>query len=440
MSTPTRTIRIGLAGLGTVGGGVYQNLIQNRALLRGRLGLDLQVVAITVRDPERDRGFEVDRRLFVPSWEDLISNPEIDVVVELIGGTTEARDLVLAALRAGKSVVTGNKALLAEHGADIFQVVEETGQAIYYEAAVAGGIPIIKTLLESLVGNHIVSAYGIINGTCNYILTRMATQGLDYREALKEAMEQGYAEADPTLDINGMDSAHKAIIIASLAYGSWLPCGSMHVEGIESVDLVDMQFAEKLGYTIKLLSVIKGHDDGSIEVRTQPSLLPLDHILASVHGVFNAIAVRGDIVGETLFYGSGAGQDPTSSSVISDLADAAMAVAGSKPRSSFTPHGVYGKPVAIEDSVSRYYLRLQAEARPGVLARIAGVLADHQIGIISVLQPDELDGDDNRTAQLVLTLHDARYGDMIAARDEIAALECIQAKPILFRVESFDRA
>lgn len=436
MSKPIQTIRIGLAGLGTVGGGVYQNLIRNRALLQGRLGINLDVVAISVRDPERDRGFDVDHGLFVNGWRELINNPEIDVVVELIGGTTEAKDLVLGALQAGKAVVTGNKALLAEHGADIFKVVEETGQPIYYEAAIAGGIPIIKTILESLVGNHIISACGIINGTCNYILTRMATEGLHYGEALREAMAKGYAEADPTLDINGMDAAHKAIIIASLAYGSWLPCDSMHVEGIESVDLIDLQFAEKLGYTVKLLSVIKGHEDGSIEVRTQPSLLPLDHILASVHGVFNAIAVHGDIVGETLFYGSGAGQDPTSSSVISDLADAAMAIAGSKPRSSFTPHGVYGKPVAIDDTLSRYYLRLQAEARPGVLARIAGVLAEHEIGIISVLQPDEPDGDDSLPAQLVVTLHEARYGDMIAARDKIAALDCVRAKPVLLRVET----
>ncbi len=438
MSEQAKTVRIGLAGLGTVGGGVFQNLIQNKELLHGRLGITLDVTAIAVRNPDRDRGFPVDRQLFVNDWKDLVADPEIDIIIELIGGTTEAKDLVLAALRSGKSVVTGNKALLAEHGAEIFKVVEETGQAIHYEAAVAGGIPIIKTLLESLVGNHIVSAYGIINGTCNYILTRMATADLSYGEALKEAMDKGYAEADPTLDINGMDAAHKAVIIASLAYGSWLPSDSMHVEGIEAVELIDMQFASKLGYSIKLLSVIKGHDDGSIEVRTQPSLIPLDHILASVHGVFNAIAVHGDIVGETLFYGSGAGQNPTSSSVISDLADAAMAIAGSKPRSSFVPHGIYGKPVAIEDTTSRYYLRLEAEARPGVLAQIAGLLADHQIGIISVLQPDEGQGQDPQTAQLILTLHEARYGDAVAARDAIAQLSCILDKPALFRIETLD--
>jgi len=436
MSEAPRTIRIGLAGLGNVGAGVYKNLRSNAELLTGRLGVTLEVTKIAVRDISKDRGFEVATGTFVPSLSDLVEDPEIDILVELIGGTTDARDLVINALRAGKSVVTGNKALLAEHGAEIFQVVEETGQAIFFEAAVAGGIPIIKTVQESLVGNHIASAHGIINGTCNYMLTRMATGGLTYEEALTEAMDKGYAEADPTLDINGMDAAHKAIILASLAYGKWLSCDAMHVEGIESVGLIDMEFAKKLGHTIKLLSVIKAHADGSIEVRTQPSLLPLDHILASVHGVFNAIAVRGDIVGDTLFYGSGAGQDPTSSSVISDLADAALALVGSKSVASFSPHGVYGEPVDIDDTISHYYLRLQVDAKPGVLAQIAGVLAENQIGVISVLQPDE----DEASAQLILMLHEARYGDMQKAKGELAELECIQAPPTLFRVETFEEA
>jgi len=431
-----RNIPIGLAGLGTVGGGVYKNLIENRSLLEGRLGITLDVRKIAVRDVTKDRGIDVSPEAFVGSWQELIDDPELEIIVELIGGTTEAKDLVLAALKAGKSVVTGNKALLAEHGKEIFDTVQETGQNIYYEAAVAGGIPIIKTVQEALVGNHIASAHGIINGTCNYMLTRMETAGLDYAEALQEAMDKGYAEADPTLDINGMDAAHKAIIIASLAYGTWLPCDAMYVEGIESVKLIDMEFAKRLGYTIKLLSVIKAHDDGSIEVRTQPSLIPGEHILASVHGVFNAIAVRGDIVGETLFYGSGAGQDPTSSSVISDLADAGMAIVGGRSRSTFTPHNVYGSPVKVEDTVSHYYLRIEADARPGVLAQIAAVLGEHSIGIISLLQPDERESGDR--AQLILMLHEARYGAMQQAREQIAALDCILGDPVLFRVETFE--
>jgi len=311
-------------------------------------------------------------------------------------------------------------------------MAEANGPPIHYEAAVAGGIPIIKAVQESLIGNHIQSVVGIINGTCNYILTRMSEAGLSYSDALGEAQQLGYAEADPALDVNGWDAAHKAIILASLSYGRWVPCEKIHVEGIESVRTEDITFAAKLGYAIKLLGVIQLHDEsGSIEVRVQPSLIPANHILASVKGVYNAIMVRGDIVGNTLFYGSGAGQDPTSSSVIADIADAAMWTQPTRGAGLAT-HSLYGETLPISESVSKYYLRVEAEDRPGVLARIATVLGEFGIGILSVIQPED---HDEKYAAIVLMLHYAPYGIVSDALAAISNLDCVRSRPVLLRVE-----
>ena len=329
MPTDLPPLQIGLAGFGNVGAGVFKNLEKNRDLLRERTGRDIVVRKIVVRDLSKSRELALPEGIVSTDLDDLINDDEIEIVVELIGGTDRAFELVKAALAKKKVVVTGNKALLAAHGKELFALAEQQQTPIYFEAAVAGGIPIIKTVQESLVGNHIESVTGIINGTCNYILTRMSEAGLGYEEALGEAKDLGYAEADPTLDVNGWDAAHKAIILASLSYGCWLPEDEIYVEGIEKVSGKDTQFADDLGYAVKLLGIIQLHPgSGSIEVRVQPSLISKDHILASVKGVFNAILVTGDVVGETLFYGSGAGQDPTSSAVISDLADAATRVVG----------------------------------------------------------------------------------------------------------------
>ncbi len=354
-------------------------------------------------------------------------------MVELIGGTTEAFDLVCAALRKKKPVVTGNKALLAERGQELFKLAEENGVPIYFEAAVAGGIPIIQTVQEGFVGNHIRSIHGIINGTCNYILTRMAAGGVSYWSALAEAQQHGFAEADPTLDVSGWDAAHKAIILASLSYGYWIKPQDVYVEGIEHVSLADIQFADRLGYTIKLLSVIRADERGLVEVRTQPSLVPKSHVLASVSGVFNAIVVNGDIVGETLFYGKGAGQDPTSSSVISDLAEAAATIVYGPRHSGFVPHGLYGKSKPVAETVSRYFLRLQVDDKPGVLARVAAVLGGREIGISSVMQPDE---ETAGTTPLILMLDSAPLGTVKEAIEEIAALDSVREKPAWLRVET----
>jgi homoserine dehydrogenase len=343
--------------------------------------------------------------------------------------------MVCAALRAKKIVVTGNKALLAERGQELFALAEQCGVPIYFEAAVAGGIPIIQVLQEGLVGNHIRSIHGIINGTCNYILTRMSQAGLSYADALQEAQDKGFAESDPYLDVSGWDAAHKAIILASLSYGFWIHPDKICVEGVDRVSITDFKFAERLGYTIKLLSVIRADENGLVEVRTQPTLVPLSHVLASVSGSFNAVLVNGDIVGETLFYGRGAGQDPTSSSVISDLCEAAAVVMHGARHSGFVPHGLYGKSKPVDDTVSHHYLRLTVDDVPGVLAKVATELGQRGIGISSVLQPEDLESTTGETS-LVLMVHDAKVGDMKQALSALRSLNCVRGEPTWMRVET----
>lgn len=428
-----RDIGIGLAGFGTVGAGVFLNLEKNRALLRERLGCDLVVRRVAVRDLARPRPVALPEGLATDDWRDLLEDPQVEVVVELMGGLEEARELILGAIDRGKIVVTGNKALLAEHGAEIFGRATEKKVPVFYEAAVAGGIPIIKSVREAFVANHFLRVRGIINGTSNYILTRMAESGMDFGAALAEAQAAGYAEADPALDVNGWDAGHKAVILASLAYGFWVPTKEVLVQGIEKITPADMRFAAQLGYTIKLLAVIDACGDGSVEVSVQPSLVPQGNILSSVRGVFNAIAVRGDVVGDALFYGRGAGQDPTASSVIGDLADAALALKAPCDSYGFIPHGLYGRLRPSDEVVSPFYLRLGVDDRPGVLARIAGVLGEAEIGISSVIQPET---DEGQQAALVLMIHDAPRGRMLSALAQIRALDCVHDEPALYRVEA----
>ncbi len=423
---------IGLAGMGNVGAGVYKHLTQNRALLRERLGFELDVTKIALRDPAKDRGVKVPAEIVTTRWEDLLDDPKIQIIVELMGQKEESLRLMLGAIERGKMVVTGNKALLAEHGREIFDAATKHKVPVFFEAAVAGGIPIIKALREAFIANHIQSIHGIINGTSNYILTRMVESGLGFAEALVEAQAAGYAEADPTLDVNGWDAAHKAVILASLAYGFWVPTDKIFVEGIEQITANDICFAKKLGYTIKLLGIIKAAD-GGIEVRVHPTLIPEKHVLASVNGVFNALAVHGDVVGDTLFYGRGAGQDPTSSSVIADIAEAAAALQSPRSNYGFMPHGLYGTCKPIDDIVSEYYLRLTVDDRPGVIAKVAGVLGSLDIGISSIFQPEGNEVE----AKLILVLHKATNGQINAALEKIAKLDCVKKAPRMMRVENF---
>lgn len=427
-------IGIGLAGFGTVGAGVYKNLAANGDLISQRMGARFEVRKVAVRDLSKPRSVDAPELLFTTNLDELLTDPSIRIVVELMGGIDVPLEFVRKAIRAGKIVVTGNKALLAEHGQEIFHLAREHRVPVFYEAAVAGGIPIIKVVRESYVGNRFLSIHGILNGTSNYILTRMTDTGMDFAPALEEAKQLGYAEADPTLDINGWDAAHKALILASLAYGFWLDPDQIFVSGIDQVTAADIRFADELGYRLKLLATIQAGPENAIEVRVCPTLIPKSHVLASVNGVFNAVAVKGDIAGDSLFYGRGAGQDPTSSSVISDLAEAAAAIESPRFCYGFTSHDLYGKCQPVDESISRYYLRLAVNDQPGVLAAIAGALGEAGIGILSVIQPEGQEGD---SVPLVLMIHDASFGAMRKAVERIAGLDCVRDQPVLLHVESF---
>ena len=426
---------IGLAGFGTVGSGVWKILKENGGLITSRTQdtVQLEIRKIAVRDLSKARDADAPADLFTTNLLDVVNDPAVDVVVELIGGTDAAYDLVEAALKAGKPVVTGNKALLAERGGPLFALSKEHNAPIYFEAAVAGGIPIIKAVQESLVGNRIESIAGIINGTSNYILQRMTEAGLGYPEALKEAKELGYAEADETLDVNGWDAAHKAILLASLAHGFVIDPAKVYVRGIEKVTPLDIRFASELGYVVKLLSLVHKCQNGDIEIRTQPSFLSKKHILASVHGVFNAVAVKGDHLGESLFYGRGAGQGPTASSVVSDLVEAAR---NSRADRGFLPYRESGPLREIDESKTSYYVRFSVNDQPGVIADIASILAQRKIGISGTHSPVDADNPDAEFLEMVFLLHTCPFGQLKSALQEVEKLACITARPVVFRIET----
>ena len=426
---------IGLAGFGTVGSGVWKILEEHGRLIESRSqgSAAMEIRKIAVRDLSKKREGNTPAELFTTSLMEVVENPSVDIVVELIGGTEAAFDLVTKALKAGKPVVTGNKALLAERGTELFAISKETNTPIYFEAAVAGGIPIIKAVQQSLVGNKIESIAGIINGTSNYILQRMTEAGLGYPEALKEAKDLGYAEADETLDVNGWDAAHKAIILGSIAHGFLINYKNVYVRGIEKVTPLDIQFASDLGYVVKLLSLVIANKDGGIEIRTQPSFLSKTHILASVHDVFNAVAVKGDHLGESLFYGRGAGQGPTASSVVSDLVEATR---GSETNMGFLPYRKTGNLVDIDDTATSYYVRFSVTDRPGVIADIASVLAKHEIGISGTHSPVDADNPDAEFVEMVFLLHTCPFGRLKLALAEVENLDCLTNRPVVFRIEA----
>ena len=444
-----RQVNLGIIGGGTVGGGVYQGIARNGQLMASRLGIGLRVVRMAVRDPKKKRAVAIPRSILTADWNSVVNDPKVDLIVELMGGTTTAREVVLSALRLGKPVVTANKALLSAHGQELFAAAQRSGTNLYYEASVAGGIPIIKVLREGLIGNRITRLYGIVNGTCNYILTRMKLEGADFADVLADAQRLGYAEAEPSLDVDGHDAAHKIGILASLAHGFWVNPKHIHVEGIRSITKLDMQFAGQLGYTIKLLGIVKRTDTvdessrkeakckSNIQVSVYPTLVPNAHVLASVNHVFNAVYVRGDIVGDTLYYGRGAGQDATASAVLSDLADAALDLkCGTRSRiPPFVPHEMDGAVQPIAEVVCRYYVRLNVEDRPGTLERIAEILARAGIGISSVIQPE---GHQGKSVPLILMIHDATNAAMTGALSKIGRLNVVKGKPVMFRVEDFE--
>lgn len=447
-----RQVNLGMIGGGTVGSGVYHAMQLNGTLMASRIGMQVKVHKVAVKAFDEPRPYAIPASAMTTDWQSVVSDPEVHIVIELVGGTTIARTMVLAALKLGKPVITANKALLSAHGEELFEAARKFGTNLYYEASVCGGIPIIKSLREGFVGNRINQLYGIVNGTCNYILTRMKLEGADFGEVLKDAQAQGYAEAEPSLDIDGHDALHKIGILASLAHGFWVKPEQIYVEGIRSVTQKDIRFAQQLGYTIKLLGIIKkvagekrgvsrasrGEQNGSrVQVSVYPTLVPNSHVLASVNHVFNAVFVRGDIVGDTLFYGRGAGKDATASAVLSDVADAALDLKfGTKHRlPPFVPHERAGAVVPIEEVVTRYFVRLEVKDIPGTLAKIAAIFGEAKIGISSVIQPESGEGE---AVPLIFMLHEAPNGAVTAALNKISRLPVVKGQPVMIRVENFN--
>ncbi len=427
--------RIGLVGVGTIGAGIVECLSGRRDLLLRRSGVE--VVLGKVADVDRQKALDagVPEADLVDDYETVVRDPGTDIVVELVGGTGVAHDIVRAALEAGKPVVTANKALLAERGAELFSIAEKRGVPIAFEGAVCGGIPLILALREGLVVNRVTRLLGIVNGTCNYILSEMIGRGESYEDALGAAQKLGYAEADPTFDVNGTDSGHKIALLSALALETWIDFSALHVEGIQAIDLMDVNFAAYLGYVVKLLAVARPQEEnGSLFLSVHPALLPKSHPLASVQGSMNAVILHGDVVQEAMFYGRGAGRDPTASAVIADVVQIARSLKGDvcaptwKP--AVEPHYALA---SMDDYQTRYYLRFIVSDRPGVLGHITTSLGAHHVSIASVHQFED-EGEPNRVPISILT-HAAREGDVRASMAEIGTMDFVRSEPVLLRIE-----
>ena len=429
----TQKIRIGLLGLGQVGGGLVEILQAKRGWFMTQLGVDFEIRKIAVRNLAKKRPFKVAPHLLTNNPRLVVKDPAIDVVVELIGGTKEARVLVKEALKAGKHVVTANKALLAEHGDEIFKLAYQKKRWICFEASVAAGIPVMKALREGLVANKIQSIASIINGTSNYILSSMTENGTSFDEALKQAQKKGYAEADPTLDIDGTDAAHKLAILSRYAFNGSIEFDSIYREGIAGIKSEDIQFARHFGYRIKLLAIAKRSSAG-LEARVQPALVPEKHILANVNGSFNAVQVCGDEVGEVLFYGRGAGSHPTASAVFSDLVDIAKGGIYGPIQNSLSMRGIDGglKVRSIASTDSRYYLRFQVIDQPGVLAGIANILGKYKISISDVIQQERSAG---KMVPLIMLTHETHEKSVRQAVQAIDRLKPIKGRSQVIRIE-----
>jgi homoserine dehydrogenase len=439
-------IQVGLLGIGTVGSGTFNVLARNQAEIRRRAGRGIEITMVADLDTARAKAIVGDRATVVGDARAVIANPAIDIVVELIGGYGIAKTLVLEAIAAGKHVVTANKALLAVHGNEIFAAARAKGVMVAFEAAVAGGIPIIKALREGLTANRIEWIAGIINGTTNFILSEMRDKGLDFDVVLKEAQRLGYAEADPTFDIEGVDAAHKATIMSAIAFGVPVQFDKAHVEGITKLQAADIRYAEQLGYRIKLLGITKRREvrEGSpggaagIELRVHPTLVPARRLIANVEGAMNAVVVQGDAVGTTLYYGKGAGSEPTASAVIADLVDITRLHTADPdhrvPHLAFQPESLADTPILpIEQVVTAFYLRLQVADQAGVLAKITGILAEHDISIDALLQRESAEGE-SKTDVIILT-HDTVEGRMRQAIARMQALSTVLAPIVSLRKE-----
>ncbi len=437
MSTK-RTVRIGLLGFGVVGQGVWKNIEKNRQALEYRLGARLDISQVVVKNAGKQRDVQVPAERYSTDPARVVDNPEIDIVCELMGGTGEALELTRRALAGGKIVVTANKALICEHGQELFATAHANGGHYFYEASVAGGIPIIKTIREALVANRFKLIYGILNGTSNYILTRMEREGLSFEDTLGDARRLGYVEADEALDLDGIDAAHKTVILAYLAHGKWVGLNQIICEGIREITGDDIAIASELGYKIKLLGVIeRDFSANKLSVRLHPAWIDKREVVAGVDEVYNAVSVTGDVVGTTILIGRGAGQDATSSSVISDIADAVFMLQGAPaPAISEEDEARYRELAdgleltPAEDLQGRYYLRIQVKDEEGVLARISNILAARHISLATVKQKELPDG----TASIMLTTHQTGESALSAVKDDLAAEASVLAAPVSFRI------
>lgn len=431
------SIKVGLLGFGTIGTGVVRVFQQNAELLEKRLGQPVELVRIVDLDLTSDRGVQVAEGLLTSDVEAVLQDPEIDIVIELIGGYEPAKSFILKAINNGKHIVTANKALMAVHGQEILAAASEKEVQVMFEAAVGGGIPIISAIKENLCANRFSNVLGILNGTCNFILTKMTQEGLDFAPVLQEAQQLGYAEADPTFDIEGVDTAHKIALLAALCFGTRVDFSQVYTEGITNVDGIDIQFATQMGYKIKLLAIGK-NDDEQIEVRVHPTMIPNSYQLAEVDGVFNAVRLSGNFLGPAMFYGSGAGMDATASAVMGDVMAIARDIrAGARMRTpimGYCADRTAALPIkAMSELVSRYYLRFTTVDQPGVLAQIAGILGKYDISIQSMIQPERHAAD---AVPIVLMTHEARESNVTKALAEIDRLEIVQQPTRLIRVEN----
>lgn len=433
------SISVGLVGFGTVGAGVAKILLENAALIRRRVGVPVELIRVADLDTRRDRGISLPPGVLTADLRQVLDDPRIDIVLELIGGYETAKRLILEAIAKGKHVVTANKALLAVHGEEIFEAAARRRVDLGFEASVGGGIPVIRALTQGLAGNTLLSMYGIINGTSNYILSRMTRENLRFEAALEEAQKAGYAEADPTFDVAGIDSAHKLTIVVTLAYGAPINFKEIYTEGITHLTPLDIAYAHEFGYTIKLLGIAKRHEN-DVEARVHPTMIPSNSPVAGVEGVYNAIQLVGDAVGDIVLYGQGAGSLPTGSAVVSDVIDIARNVlssaAGRVPAASFQQD--QRRPLRLrpmEEITSLYYLRFMVVDRPGVLSQIAGVLGTHGISISSVIQKGRKEG---QTVPVVIMTHTAREREVQTALADINRMSFISEPTTLIRVEGHD--
>jgi homoserine dehydrogenase len=436
-----KPISVGLLGIGTVGGGTWKVLSRNQEEITRRAGRGIEITVVADKEVEKAKQITGGKARVTADAFEVVRDPKVDIVVELIGGYGVAKDLVLAAIENGKHVVTANKALLALHGNEIFAAAQKKGVMVAFEAAVAGGIPIIKALREGLTANRIEWIAGIINGTSNFILSEMRDKGLSFEEVLKEAQARGYAETDPTFDIEGIDAAHKLTIMSAIAFGIPMQFSKAYTEGITKLTREDIRYAEQLGYRIKLLGITKKTPDG-IELRVHPTLIPARRLIANVEGVMNAVLVKGDAVGATMYYGAGAGAEPTASSVVADLVDITRLHTADPdhrvPHLAFQPDQLASTRILpMEDVITSYYLRMRVADRPGVLADITRILADLSISIDAMVQREPGEGEEQ--VDIIMLTHDTREKNINAAMTKIEALAVVSGKVTRIRLEELGR-